>query len=65
VRYRTAAISCFSLIGIMFGLPALIWAVFLPSLREGLPNPCQPTRRCCSTLPSSAATGSGSSRFPQ
>jgi hypothetical protein len=39
VRYRTAAISCFVLIGGMFGLPALIWAVFLPSLRQGLPNP--------------------------
>jgi len=39
VRYRTAAISCFVLIGGMFGLPALIWAIFLPSLRQGLPNP--------------------------
>lgn len=39
MRYRTAAISCFVLIGGMFGLPALIWAIFLPSLRQGLPNP--------------------------
>jgi hypothetical protein len=39
VRYRTAAISCFSLIGGMFAVPALIWSVFLPSLRQGLPNP--------------------------
>jgi hypothetical protein len=39
VRYRTAAISCFVLIGGMFGLPAVIWAVFLPSLKQGLPNP--------------------------
>jgi hypothetical protein len=23
----------------MFGLPAIIWAVFLPSLRQGLPDP--------------------------
>jgi hypothetical protein len=23
----------------MFGLPAIVWAVFLPSLRQGLPNP--------------------------
>jgi hypothetical protein len=39
VRYRTAAISCFVLIGGMFGYPALIWAIFLPSLKQGLPNP--------------------------
>ena len=39
MRYRLAAFSCFVLIGGMFGLPALIWAVFLPSLRQGLPNP--------------------------
>jgi len=38
VRYRTAAISCF-VIGGMFGYPALIWAIFLPSLKQGLPNP--------------------------
>lgn len=36
--YRTAAISCFALIGAMFGCPALIWAIFLPSLKQGLPN---------------------------
>ena len=39
MRYRTAAISCFVLIGGMFALPAAIWAVFLPSLKQGLPNP--------------------------
>jgi hypothetical protein len=39
VRYRTAAISCVALIGGMFGYPALIWAIFLPSLKQGLPNP--------------------------
>lgn len=39
MRYRTAAISCFALIGGMFGLPALIGAVFFPSLQEGLPTP--------------------------
>jgi hypothetical protein len=39
VRYRTAAISCFVLIAGMFGYPALIWAIFLPSLKQGLPNP--------------------------
>lgn len=38
MRYRTAAISCFSLIGGMFAYPALIWAVFLPSLKDG-PTP--------------------------
>jgi hypothetical protein len=39
VRYRTAALSCFVLVAGMFGLPAIVWAVFLPSLRQGLPNP--------------------------
>ena len=39
MRYRTAAISCFVLIAGMFSYPALIWAVFLPSLKQGLPNP--------------------------
>ncbi len=39
MHYRTAAISCFVLISGMFGLPAIIWAVFLPSLRQGLPDP--------------------------
>ncbi len=39
MRYRIAAISCFVLIGGMFGLPALIWSVFLPSLKQGLPDP--------------------------
>lgn len=39
MRYRTAALSCFVLVAGMFGLPAIVWAVFLPSLRQGLPNP--------------------------
>jgi len=39
VRYRTAAIACFGLIGGMFGLPALVLAIFLPSLNQGLPSP--------------------------
>jgi hypothetical protein len=39
LRFRTAAIMCFVLIGGMWGLPALIWAIFLPSLKQGLPNP--------------------------
>ena len=39
MRYRTAAISCFAVIGGMFGYPALMWAIFLPSLKQGLPNP--------------------------
>ena len=39
MRYRTAAIACFALIGAMFGLPAFVWAIFLPSLKQGLPNP--------------------------
>jgi len=39
VRYRTAAILSVGLIIGMFGLPELLWAVFLPSLRRGLPDP--------------------------
>jgi len=39
MRCRTVGISCFVLIGAMFVVPALIWAVFLPSLKQGLPNP--------------------------
>jgi hypothetical protein len=39
VRYRTAAILSVVLIGGMFGLPAAVWAAFLPSLKQGLPNP--------------------------
>lgn len=39
MRYRTAAISCFVLFGGLFGLPAVTWAMFLPSLKQGLPNP--------------------------
>jgi type II secretory pathway component PulF len=29
----------FVLVGGMFGLPAIVLAVFLPSLKQGLPNP--------------------------
>jgi type II secretory pathway component PulF len=36
MRYRIAAIWCFVLVGLMFGLPALIWATFLPSLKHAL-----------------------------
>jgi hypothetical protein len=39
VRYRTLAISCFVLLGAMFAVPAAIWAIFLPSLEQGLPVP--------------------------
>ena len=39
VRYRTLAISCFVLLGAMFAVPATISAVFLPSLKQGLPDP--------------------------
>ena len=39
MRHRTAAISCFALIGGMFSYPAVVWAIFLPSLRRGLPDP--------------------------
>jgi hypothetical protein len=39
VRYRTLAIWCFVLLGAMFAVPATIWAVFLPSLKQGLPDP--------------------------
>ena len=39
VRYRTLAISCFMLLGAMFAVPATIWAIFSPSLKQGLPDP--------------------------
>ena len=39
VRYKTLAISCFVLLFTMFAVPAAIWAMFLPSLKQGLPNP--------------------------
>jgi hypothetical protein len=39
VRYRTAAILSFVPVGAMIGLPAIVEAVFLPSLRQGVPNP--------------------------
>jgi type II secretory pathway component PulF len=39
MRYKAAAIVCFGLIVGMFGLPAAILAIFLPSLKQGLPNP--------------------------
>lgn len=39
VRYRGLAISCLALLGAMFAVPATVWSVFLPSLKQGLPNP--------------------------
>ena len=39
MRYRTAAILSVVLIGGIFVLPNVVWAVFLPSLKLGLPNP--------------------------
>ena len=39
MRYRTAAILSVVLVGGMFILPAVVKAVFLPSLRQGFPNP--------------------------
>jgi hypothetical protein len=39
VRFRTAAILSLVLIGGMFVLPAGVLAVFLPSLKQGLPDP--------------------------
>jgi hypothetical protein len=39
MRYRTLAISCFVLLRAMFAVPAAIWAIFLPSLDQGLPDP--------------------------
>jgi hypothetical protein len=42
VRYRTAAIlsgAFVVLIGGMFAYSAVVWAIFLPSLKQGLPNP--------------------------
>ena len=39
MRYRTLAVSCFLLLAAMFAVPAIIWAIFLPSLKQGLPDP--------------------------
>ncbi len=42
MRYRTAATWSALLVAVivgMFGLPAAVWAAFLPSLKQGLPNP--------------------------
>lgn len=39
MRFRTAAILSAVLVGGMFILPAIVKAVFLPSLRQGFPNP--------------------------
>lgn len=39
MRYRTATILSIVLIGGMFAVPAVIEAVFLPSLKQGIPNP--------------------------
>ena len=39
MRYRTAALLTVVLIGGIFVVPNVVWAVFLPSLKQGLPNP--------------------------
>src|SRR5437764_1172712 len=42
VRYRTAVVLSAVLVAAtagMFGLPAVVWAIFLPSLKLGLSNP--------------------------
>jgi len=39
VRFRTAALLSIALIGVMFGFPAAVEAIFVPSLRQGIPNP--------------------------
>jgi hypothetical protein len=42
VRHKTAAIWSAVLVAVtagMFALPAAVWAVFLPSLKQGLPDP--------------------------
>jgi hypothetical protein len=39
VRYRTAAMLSVLSIGGMFAIPAVIMAVFLPSLNQGIPDP--------------------------
>ncbi len=39
MRFRSAGILCALLVGGMFVLPAAVKAVFLPPLRQGLPNP--------------------------
>jgi hypothetical protein len=39
MRYRTIAISSFGLLAALFAIPAMIWAIFLPSLKQDLPAP--------------------------
>jgi hypothetical protein len=42
VRYRTAAVVSAVRVAVtagMYSLPAAVWAVFLPSLKQGLPDP--------------------------
>lgn len=40
MRFRTAAILSAVLVGgVLFVLPAVVEAVFIPSLRQGVPNP--------------------------
>jgi hypothetical protein len=39
MRYKTAAILSAIVIGVFFGFPAAVEAVFLPSLRLGIPKP--------------------------
>ena len=39
MRFRTAALLSIALIGVMFGFPAAVEAIFVPSLRQGIPSP--------------------------
>lgn len=39
MRYRTIAVLCFGLLALFFGLPPIVWKVFLPSLKQNLPGP--------------------------
>lgn len=39
MRSRTAAVLCFVLLGVMFGLPAAVRALILPSLEHDLTSP--------------------------
>jgi hypothetical protein len=39
MRFRTAALLSTVLIAVMYGFPAAVKAVFLPSLAQGIPDP--------------------------
>ncbi len=39
MRYKTAAILSVLLVGGMFVFPAVVLAIYLPSLKQDLPNP--------------------------